>query len=401
MDDSIVSAKVAAFAGAAPRQRPILRSRGETAPAPPKVLLVSSLFKLPYRVLRCAARAGAQIRVLGGRQSKGLRHSRYCEGFTASSRAIDGRFDAALAAEINELVRRHSIDLVIAADAPSTRSLICVEALVDAACFPMPSLAQFDLLNDKWRFTELCNETGILCPDTWLFQTPGEIEQAFAQGRLGGALIAKPLSMDSGIGCVRIGASAPGVLARKLLYRPILVQRYIEGGDIAANLFCSSGRIEAFSVHHYRRGVFTTYFDRGVYRELDKLVRRLGLSGVYNFDMRTDASGRVFYLECNPRVSYKMDMSMLAGINFLALGLGGPRQAPPAILSKSVSLRWPKGMLAALPTPWKLRGATWEALKFVLEDPAPFVREKAGLERERRTLASADDGAESSAGPVA
>ncbi|MGH6970396.1 MAG: hypothetical protein ACREEQ_02185, partial [Caulobacteraceae bacterium] len=120
--------------------------------APRRVLMLASRFRMPYRVLRCAAAGGAETHVLGAAGSRGLARSRFCKSHTVSRSPINGQFDRRLAEEIDRLAAARSIDLVFAGDADATRSLISIAQLLDTPCFPMPSLALFDLLNDKWRF---------------------------------------------------------------------------------------------------------------------------------------------------------------------------------------------------------------------------------------------------------
>ena len=351
--------------------------------ARPRVLLVATVFKLPYRVLRCAAEAGACVFVLGSGGAKGLRYSKYCQAFIDFEGPIDGRRDPVLALEINRLVRALSIELVAPADAASTRSLLELSPLIDAPCFPMPDLAAFDLLNDKWRFTQLCGELNILCPDSWLFD---DVEQLRAQARGGDLpfpLIAKPLSQDGGAGCVEIADKSRLGKLSKVSYRPIIVQSYIPGADIGSSMFCRDGEIEAFLTHSYIGGVYKAHSEPRIYDEMSKIARRLRLTGIFNFDMRLTDAGEVFFLECNPRVYYKMAMSMLAGVNFLAFGCPWRRGLEAATVPSPVALPFPKAMLRSLLAPWELDAAAWRVLGFLFADPVPFLRESLRIQRGR------------------
>jgi len=353
----------------------------------PRLLLLATTILLPYRVMRCAEAAGAKVVVLGTRGGEGLRYSNRLEGYCPTERPLDGEFDPNLADEINERARRLDVDMVLAGDAPSTRSLIAVRDQVAAPCFPMPDLAAFDLLNDKWRFQALCEELGIECPRAVLYAGVEALKLDIRAGAVQFAAIAKPLSMDSGIGCVVLNpASAEQDLAR-IFYAPVLVQDYVAGADIGASTYCDDGEITAFVAHRYHHQTYATFDDERIYLSIEKVARKLGLTGVFNFDMRLTAEGRIYFLECNPRFFFKIAMSMLSGINFVALGLPGGRHAGAPLRCAETVVQLPKAMLAALPTPWRLRRRSWTALKFSLGDPVPYLREELGLVHEQATRA--------------
>lgn len=357
------------------------RSSPETRGAgAPRVLLVASLFKLPYRVLRCAASAGADVYVLGAAGAQGLRHARACRSFIDFRGPIDGRLDPALALEINRLVSALSIELVIAADAPSTRSLAAISPLLEAPCFPMPDLATFDLLNDKWRFTQLCGQLGIPCPESWRFSDAEQLRGEVRRGGLPFPLIAKPLSQDGGAGCIEIADRSSIGKLNEIAYSPIIVQRYIPGADIGSSMFCRNGEIEGYLAHSYIDGVYKANSEPGIYTEMLRVARRLRLNGIFNFDMRLTEQGEVFFLECNPRVYYKIAMSMLAGVNFLGLGFPWRRGLDAQRLAGPVALPFPKAMARTLPTPWKYDAAALRVLSFLLSDPVPFFRETLRME---------------------
>jgi len=104
------------------------------------------------------------------------------------------------------------------------------------------------------------------------------------------------------------------------------------------------------------------------------------LSGIYNFDMRRDPEGEIYFLECNPRFFFSIAMGMVAGLNLLALGLPGQQPIDAPRVCAPTVVQFPKAMLAALLTPWRLRAKSWDALKFVAADLAPYLREELGLE---------------------
>lgn len=358
---------------------------------PPNVLLVAAAqFSLPYRVLRCLTEAGTKVFVLGGAAARGLRTSRYCRRFIDCESRIDGRLSIELILELNRVIESHSIDLVVAGDPLATRSLIESSKMLAAPCFPMPDLGAFDLLNDKWRFTKLCNEMGILCPQSRLFADSKQLIDEVHRGGLSLPLIAKPLSEDANRGCITITRKKDIKAIGKIAYSPIIVQQYISGIDIGASIFCRDGEIEAYLVHCYRRGIYTAYDDPRICISLAKIARHFRLNGIFNFDMRLAPGGEVFFLECNPRVFFKCVMSMLAGINFLEFGIPSRCAAEMPRLTCPVAIQIPmnilptaKNILRMLLTPWKFDGSTWKVVKFLSADPVPLLRKDFGFERGR------------------
>jgi predicted ATP-grasp superfamily ATP-dependent carboligase len=354
----------------------------------PNLLLLSTRFKMPYRVLRCAQNAGACVYVLGTTGAVGLKHSRYCKVFSLTNCPIDGKYDAALAEEINRRVVAFNINWVLAGDAPSTRTLIAIRDLICAPCFPMPDLEQFDLLNNKWRFSELCSSLGIKHPHSRLFSGVDELSREIEANNISFPAIAKPLNMDSGDGCIKLSSEWARSKITDIFYNPILVQEFIEGEDIVASVYCERGEIRAFVAHRYRRNTYRTFYDDAIFVEIKKLMGHLKVNGVFNFDMRLARDGSVFYLECNPRFFFSIAMSMIAGINFVSLGLSGCGVGASPTKCGPVTVRFPKAILASLFTPWNLNMKSWEAFRFVLSDPIPYFREELRMEDDNRTAAS-------------
>ena len=53
-----------------------------------RVLLLASLYEMPYRILVCAAAAGAEVYVLGNAGARPLRLSRFCGPISLKSDAV-------------------------------------------------------------------------------------------------------------------------------------------------------------------------------------------------------------------------------------------------------------------------------------------------------------------------
>lgn len=358
------------------------RIGGSGVRRPPRVLMICTLFTLPYRVMRTVQGAGASVHVLGNAGSRGFRFSRYCASYTHSERAFDGSFDAAMADEVNACIERLDIDVVLAGDQPSARSLIGLRPSLRARCFPMPSLETFDLLNDKWSFFQLCSRIGVRCPPTTLIDTRDALRLEIQSGRMALPLVAKPLSLDGSRGVVILKEPDAQAELETIRYAPVLTQHFIEGADIGASAYCEAGEIRAFILHRLARATYTAFPDAEVLDSIARIARETSYTGVFNFDMRLARDGTVYFLECNPRFFYKMNQSMMAGVNFAAHGLHS--DMPVQIVERG-SVRMPKAFLAALPTPWRLARRDWAMLWHLYGDPLSYIREMLHIDWEDRS----------------
>jgi carbamoylphosphate synthase large subunit len=241
----------------------------------------------------------------------------------------------------------------------------------------MPGLSQFDLLNDKWRFTRLCESLGLQFAHSVLFQTPDELNRYVSTTRFEGPRIAKPLSKDGGVGCIKFGPEDGAQKLAGIAYQPIIVQELVDGEDICASVFCRNGEIKAILAYLYKRATYVTFYDESIHFNLGKIVRRLNLDGVINFDMRRRPDGRIVYIECNPRFFFKIAMSMVAGMNFVAMGLPGHEFDGGPVCSPATSTRFAKAW--PLTPPWRLKAGDWRAFRFLASDPIPLVWEQLGL----------------------
>jgi hypothetical protein len=341
--------------------------------------MLATIFNMPYRVLRCARAAGAETYVLGNPGARPMRFSRHCHGFFLSDCIIDGGRDEALALEINCLARDLGINMVIPGDAPSTRSLIANRDLIEAPCFPMPSLDTFDELNDKWAFAHLCSELGILHPATRLLPDAAALQDEIAGGRVVFPFITKPLSRSGNGGVLFFDSTKTFDRLKAINYRPVLVQDFIAGVDIGCSLYARAGRIEAFIAHRFWHMVYSTFANDGVFTDIAKLVEHKDLDGVYNFDMRLAPDGRIFFLECNPRFFYKIDLSMMAGLNFVGWGLHAPAPGAPATVVAGVNVRLPKALVFSLLTSGRCSRRDCAMAAHLYLDPLPYQMEKLGL----------------------
>lgn len=341
---------------------------------PLRVLMVCNLFTMPYRVMRCAHEAGARVWVLGNEGASGIKYSRYCQEFSQAESQFDGQPRSETAAEINRHVEEFHIDLVMPGDASSTRTLIALKDSVRARCFPMPDLCWFDRLNNKWEFACICQSLGIRCPPTRLLPDRDAVISEIVAGRQPLPAIAKPINLEGGHGVIKLDRGDAIRQAQAIDYAPVLLQDFIEGEDIGASVYCESGQVLSFIAHRLARKIYSTFHSQEIENAVTNLMAYAGSDGVYNFDMRRTADGGVYFLECNPRIFYKINLSMVAGINFTLRGIT-PGGAIPASVPDGRRVRMPLAFAADLFKPWTLSLRDLAMMKYLYSDPIPMVRE--------------------------
>jgi hypothetical protein len=355
------------------RQGGIRSNKAVARPERIKLLILATTYTLPYRVLRCAKRCNADVYVLGNPGAHVLALSRYCDKFVLCHRIISGANDEELAFEINCVARDLGVTMILPGDAPSTRALIACRSLLTAPCFPLPDLELFDTLNDKWGFARLCREIALRHPATCLLPDLEALETELAAGRIAYPVIIKPRSLSGGQGVVVLnGQDGLGQL-RRVNYRSIIAQQFIPGREIGASIYCRNGEIRAFIAHELRKRVYSTFWSEAIFRDLRRLAAHVRLDGIYNFDMIASDSGEVFYLECNPRFFFKMGMSMLAGINFVALGLAGAPEPGLLRVPDGTKVRAPEAVLTTPRSWFRLSRRDLATAAYAFSDPVPLL----------------------------
>lgn len=186
----------------------------------------------------------------------------------------------------------------------------------------MPPAAML-ALHHKGGFVEAMRRVGCAVPETAMLGT------AAARALVaGGKVVVKPVHSCSGRG-VRVldrGATLPedGV--------PCVVQRFVDGPEYSSCTLAHEGRVLATAIYRGVQfgGSVAIAFERvdrpAIEAWIDRAVAGLGWSGFIAFDLRVDAAGVPFGIECNPRTT--------SGLHFLeprdvARAIIDPVGAPP------------------------------------------------------------------------
>jgi len=287
-----------------------------------KALMLAFGFALPYHVLRCASAAGAKVSVLGNGSAELLRYSRHCARFHRSRFDCKSEDYKVIAAEVADVVESSNVDIVFPTDDVSTRLLIILREALGIHTTPLPSLEQFDTLNDKWNFSCYCQDIGVRVPATSLYQMPQELIRDIETGRLALPLTIKPTDQSGSRGVQHILGSADLGVIQSIDYAPLLVQQHIKGKTVGISVLCDHGRVVAHNIQYYDLEEYRVFRNDDLRENVDRLAEAVGLHGMAFFDAVIDAeSGLAYLVECNPRFWYSVYLCMLAGLNFLDLSL--------------------------------------------------------------------------------
>jgi biotin carboxylase len=337
-------------------------------------LMIAFAFTLPYHVMRSAAAAGIRVHVLGNGASRGLRMSRHCRTYRESR--FDGEAETLLA-EIRALVRRHAIDIVFPSDDVSTRLLAAIGDRSPVRTSPLPMLATFDLLNDKWNFTQFCLENGVRAPQGWLFDGADKLRRALDAGEIALPITVKPTNRSGGIGVFHIREPHELGQLDRIDYRPILVQRHIAGETIGVSVLCDRGRVVAHAAQRRDTARFQLFANSDLLASVTRLAALTGFNGPANFDaVQAERDGLSYLVECNPRFWYTIYLSMIAGLNFVDLALNPfPEGCHGAVTLDSGDIRL--SLRDVVTRPWRASRLDWRLIAYDLSDPIAYLLRRA------------------------
>ncbi|MBV8776992.1 MAG: ATP-grasp domain-containing protein [Alphaproteobacteria bacterium] len=329
-------------------------------------LLIAFAVTLPYHVLRAATAAGLQAHVLGSGASRGLSRSRHCRGYHVSRCGGDPEI---MLAEIRDVVARHGIEVVLPADDVATRLLALLNGRLPVRSTPLPDVATFDLLNDKWNFTRFCRKHGVRVPEARLFDSRAELIAALEWGEIALPLTVKPTNRSGGIGVLHLRQPADLALLDGLDYRPVLTQRHIVGESVSITLLCERGRVRAHVAQQRDARRFRVLTHADLLRSAAQVAELTGYHGTVNYDaILAEADGLAYLVECNPRFWYSIYLVMLAGLNFVDLALH-PGTGVATLDRGEMRLSW-RDVMAR---PWAATRLDWRFQRYNFSDPRAYL----------------------------
>lgn len=285
----------------------------------------------------------------------------------------------ALLEEIADVVRRRDIEIVFPSDDVSTRLLAAIRDRLPVRSSPLPDLATFDLLNDKWNFTRFARDHDVRVPECWLYDGVDRLRGDLQSGALAFPITAKPTNCSGNRGVIHIRDESEIGELDTIDYRPILVQRHIIGETIGISVMCRTGTIVAHATQRRDEHRFELFANPDLVRNVERLVATTKLNGPANLDaVLEQRSGLAYIVECNPRFWYTIYMSMIVGLNFFDLVIG-QGSAP---LGETVTLAHGEiclSLKAIILRPWKATRQDWKFLFYHLGDPLLYFVERKKL----------------------
>lgn len=332
-----------------------------------KCLILASGSRLQYRTLRCAAEYFRSAYVLGSSEARPLSSSRACKAFFDAPVGRDNFQDLAPDL-INTICADLRIGYILPSDSITTRYLTTTRDRLEPRSFPVPSTAVFDVLDNKFLFSELCRELELPYPRSHLAMDEAALTALAGSGQIRPPSVAKPLNRDGSSGVVKLVWNSAAELSGQIEYRPILVQDYICGTDVSAFFLCQGGTDLAWVIYR-KDNEKTEFLDMPpILEACRKINRHFSYDGVLGFDIRVCPDGSFYFLECNPRFWYNMHLAQLAGLNFVALGFENSRQDGPALSIRDVSVAHLRAVPWKVATHWALDKLDWKILRYFGSD---------------------------------
>lgn len=332
-----------------------------------RCLILASGSRLQYRTLRCAAEYFSQVCVLGTSEARPLSSSRACGTFLEAPVSKEN-FQDLPPDLVNRICVERGIGYVLPSDSATTRYLTVVRNRLDARCYPVPPTEVFDILDNKFLFSELCRELELPYPHSHLAEGEAALVAMANRGQIRSPSVAKPLSMAGSFGVTKLVWNSPGELLGQIKYQPILVQDYIAGTDISAFFLCRGGADTAWVMYHKDQEK-TEFLDMPPVLEACRAINRhFSYDGVLGFDIRISPDGSFYFLECNPRFWYNMHITQMAGLNFVALGFEESQPSGTVLSIRDVSVTNLRAVLRKAATHWVLDKLDRKVLRYFGSD---------------------------------
>ena len=277
-------------------------------------------------VLDCLRGAATSNFLVGGGGDAVFRHSRLCHGFAPFGFGQSEHDLDQLEHLIDRIARTRGVDVILCCDAPAILSVIKLGNRIRQNLVPLPSLSDFTVHNDKWRFRELCEECGIPTPKTLYFGDKSQIDFVHIKKELGLPIIIKPTNEEAGRGILKIATQEQ--FERRLRgnchysFAPLIAQEFVPGQDIDLSLLASHGEIVCHATQMVMGGV--THFVRadGMLELGKRIVAHTGYNGVVHLDARFDCrDGIIKFIESNPRFWGSVAKAKACGLNFVTAGI--------------------------------------------------------------------------------
>ena len=348
-----------------------------------RVILLSPPGDLGHTVLRSLSAMGAETLLICQPRSAIRFSSHVSRTLLASNEAFENT--NLIVDVVNAEAVRTPIDAILASSIAGLKMLARVQARLRVPVFPMPDISLLEVLNDKWRFAQVCSECDVPTPKTLLYPSASHASIDDVRVEIGYPCVVKPVNASGGDGIciVRNEINLPQALSEAARYTSdgVLVQRFMAGADVGLSVFAESGQIRNWATF-YCDGRWSTQFSpiSELLEAGRRIVSHTRLTGVVNFDARYDkSSGELALLECNPRFFRRVSAARNCGLDFVSAGLASLVLADeqPMNLTKGRHLSAQDlfsriGLRMIMTQGYSLSEVRRDAIEF-LADPAPIV----------------------------
>ena len=279
------------------------------------ILLPSATYRAPD-FLAAAARLGAEVVVA----------SEVAQTIDMGARALvlDLAQPEAAAATVVEAAGRHPLDAVVAVDDQGVVVAALAAARLGLAHNPPGAVAA---TRDKAAMRTALAAAGTVRQPAFTVVAPGGDVVAAARG-IGFPCVVKPVSLSASRGVIRVDdprqAAAAGERVRNILAEaagdgngPLVVERYVDGAEVAVEALLRGGRLEVLAVFDKPDPLVGPYFEETLYvtpsrlpaGTQDRLVEAVAgaaaaiglVEGPVHAELRIDVEGRPWLLEMAAR----------------------------------------------------------------------------------------------------
>lgn len=339
---------------------------------PKKKLLIISRAE-PFYNIRSINREKYETYFIGvGKQVVSL--SRFCKGYISCRESDLLLANNAIKKQINDACRLFEIDLIVPQDGASAFCVAKLKEKLIRPIFPSASYKKMTLLNNKWKFAKLLRRLKVPLPETVLVEKAGD----FKKIKLSLPIIVKPLSEDSGRGIKIIEAEKELLEYKKSDPKfPFIAQKFIRGHDFDLSMFAKNGEVGAWTMQKWSSKGSLEFINEPLILDIGrKIIISTKYTGLAHFDMRIErGTKKVFVLECNPRMWGSINASLLAGVDFIQIGIEG--EGNKSIKSKSTIYEVPGSVFKkSLKNPFYIfltsRITKYDML-LLAKDPLPYA----------------------------
>ena len=274
----------------------------------------------PLYIARCLNSKKYGVYIMGAAQNS-IALSRFCQGFTPCSKQDIDQASGKIEKEINKACSLWKIDFIVPLGFPATVCLAKLKDRLVSPVFPTVSFKKLISLNNKWEFKKLLRKTEVPFPKTILIKKLKQLDHI----SLSYPFMVKMLDQYGSYGVKKINNKKELGVYKKTLRTdsfPVILQEFIPGDDVDLSVFAKKGEIMAWSIQKWRGFEHLEFVNNPKMLEIGKkIIRGAAYTGVAHFDMREDARGNIFVLECNPRFWGSANASILAGVDFIDAGI--------------------------------------------------------------------------------